>query len=96
LFYPVIHAFICKNFLILKPFYRWILPNLPRVYAGKLPSDVFFVLGDSAASEFYVPTFRNSVKDGVPKRRHLKFRRRGVTQNKDYNVQNTAKVLNQE
>jgi len=31
-------------------------------------------------------------KDSVPKRRHIKFRRRGITQKKTYNIQNTAKV----
>jgi len=34
--------------------------------------------------------------DSVPKRRHIKFRRREVTINKQCNIQNTAKVLNQE
>jgi len=29
-------------------------------------------------------------------RRHIKFRRRGITQKKTYNIQNTAKVWNQE
>jgi hypothetical protein len=28
----------------------------------------------------------------VPKRRHIKFRRRGITQKKAYNIQNTAKL----
>jgi len=32
----------------------------------------------------------------VPKRRHIKFRRRGITQKKAYNIQDTAKVWNQE
>jgi hypothetical protein len=32
----------------------------------------------------------------VPKRRHTKFRRWGITQKKTYNIQNTAKVWNQE
>jgi hypothetical protein len=36
------------------------------------------------------------MEQSVPKRRHIKFRRRGITQKKTYNVQNTAKVLNQE
>jgi len=31
----------------------------------------------------------------VPKRRHIKFRRRGITQKKPHNIQNTAKVWNQ-
>jgi len=30
----------------------------------------------------------------VPKRRHIKFRRRGITQKKEYNIQDTAKVWN--
>jgi hypothetical protein len=30
--------------------------------------------------------------DSVPKRRHIKFRRRGITQKKAYSIQNTAKV----
>jgi len=30
----------------------------------------------------------------VPKRRHIKFRRRGITQKKVYNIQNRANVLN--
>jgi len=29
---------------------------------------------------------------GVPKRRHINFRRRGITQKKAYNIQYTAKV----
>ena len=34
-------------------------------------------------------------RQSVPKRRHIKFRRRGITQKKSYNIQNTAKVWNQ-
>ena len=33
-------------------------------------------------------------RHSVPKRRHIKFRRRGITQKKKYNIQNTAKVWN--
>jgi len=57
------------------------------------------VLCFSPASEFYMPTFRNTSVpsssagtpgtpiclrrwDSVPKRRHIKFRRRGITQKK--------------
>ena len=35
-------------------------------------------------------------RQSVPKCRHIKFRRRGITQKKTYNIQNTAKVWNQE
>jgi hypothetical protein len=34
-------------------------------------------------------------RQSVPKRRHIQFRRRGITQKKTYNIQNTAKVWNQ-
>ena len=62
---------------------------------------VCFILGNSPASEFYVPTFRNTLfhlcrpmkmEQSVPKRRHITFRRRGITQKKAYNIRNTAKV----
>jgi hypothetical protein len=32
------------------------------------------------------------MEQGVPKHQHIKFRRRGITQKKGYNIQNTAKV----
>jgi len=35
------------------------------------------------------------MEQSVPKRRHIKFRRRGITQKETYNIQNTAKVWNQ-
>jgi len=75
---------------------------------------VSFLLGNSPASEFYMPTYReHSVQPSyagryedilhtylayedeivsVPKRRRIKFRRRGITQKKGYNIPNTAKV----
>jgi len=72
------------------------------------------LLGDSPASEFYMPTFRDTLlhlhrqvhapstylpvkmEQSVPKRRHIKFRRREIAQKKAYNIQDTAKVWNQE
>jgi hypothetical protein len=36
------------------------------------------------------------MEQSVPKRQHIKFRRRGITQKKTYNIQNMAKVWNQE
>ena len=36
------------------------------------------------------------MEQSVPKRRHIKFRSRGITQRKQCNIQNTAKVWNQE
>jgi len=43
-------------------------------------------------------SYLSAYKDGtgsVPKRRHIKFRRWGVTQKKAQNIRNTAKVWNQ-
>ena len=45
--------------------------------------------------EFYNYLWRWK-RQSVPKRRHIKFGRRGITQKKTYNIQNTAKVWNQE
>ena len=36
------------------------------------------------------------VPDSVPKRRHIKFRRREITQKKEYNIHNMAIFGNQE
>ena len=63
---------------------------------------VFLLLGDSMVSEFYIPTFRNTLfrlhrltqtmrmGQSVPKRRHITFRRQGITQKKEHSIQNTA------
>ena len=56
-----------------------------------------FLLGTSPASEFCMPTFRNTVcsifiglwrwnRQSVPKCWHIKFRRKGITQKKAYNI----------
>jgi len=39
---------------------------------------------------------RMKTEQSVPKRRHIKFRTRGITQKKAYNIQNKKKVWNQE
>ena len=58
---------------------------------GKLFFVVCYLLGNSPASEFYMQTFRNT--RSVPSSeasRHIKFRGRGITQKKIYNIQKTA------
>jgi hypothetical protein len=45
---------------------------------------VYFLLGNSPGSEVYMAKFRN--RQSVPKRRHINFRRRGITQKKAYNI----------
>ena len=58
---------------------------------------VCFLLGYSPVSEFYMPTFWNTLdvpfsqapmklEQSVPKHWHIKFRRRGITQKKAYNI----------
>jgi hypothetical protein len=39
---------------------------------------------------------KNKMKQSITKRRYIKFQRQGITQKKEYNIQNRAKVLNQE
>jgi hypothetical protein len=44
----------------------------------------------------YLPTYLwRWNRQSVPKLRHIKFRRRGITHKKAYSIQNTAKVWNQ-
>jgi len=52
-----------------------LISNFPRVLNA-----VYFLLGDSPVSEFYVSTSPNALS--VPKRSHIKSRRRRITQNK--------------
>jgi hypothetical protein len=61
----------------------------PRVFV------VCFLLRNSPASEFYMPTFRNTLFH-LHRWIGIKFRCGGITQKKEYNIQNTAKVWNQE
>jgi len=60
------------------------------------------------ASEFYMPTFRNSLlhkflptppkkmKQGVPKLRNIKFRIRGITQKKENDILKKTNIWNRE
>jgi len=79
----------------------------PGLHEDSIVLVVLFLLGDSPPSEFYVPTFRNTVcyifighvntiyedgTDSVPKFQHIKFRKRGITQKNEYTIRNTAKV----
>jgi hypothetical protein len=43
----------------------------------------------------HLPAYEDGT-DSVPKSRHIKFRRRGITQKKTYNINNTAKVWNKD
>ena len=87
--------------------YLWFFSSSSQTYGDT----VFFILGDSPASKFYMPRFRSTLSvpssyvlcslfwgviprrlnftcrrfgsDSVSKRRHIKFRSLGITQNKD-------------
>ena len=77
----------------------FLIKNLRRVR-----NVIFFLLGDSPASEFYVRTFRNTLfhihrrcksmktEQSVPKRRQIKFRCWGITQKKEYNIKALAYI----
>ena len=43
----------------------------------------------------YVKDMPMKTEQSVPKRRHIKFRRQGITQQEAYNIQYTAKVWNE-
>jgi len=45
----------------------------------------------SGVSRLFLLTPPIKMEQNVPKRRHVKFRRRVITQEKEYNIQNTAK-----
>jgi hypothetical protein len=57
-------------------------------------------LGNFSASEFYILHTPTCLwvwnRQSAPKRRNIKFRCRGNTRKKAYNIQNTAKVWNHE
>jgi hypothetical protein len=70
---------------------------------------ICFLLVNFPASEFYMPTFQNTLfhlhrpihlwrwnRESVTKYQHIKFRYWGISQKKAYNIQNTVKVWNQE
>ena len=70
-------------------FNKWIWEAWSGVFCCCMPSS-----GNSPASEFYMPTFRNTLlhlhrQAGAPNCR-------GITQKRAYYIQNTAKVWNQE
>ena len=53
-----------------------------------------FLLGNSPVSEYYIldTYLPMNMEQSVPKRRHIKFRGRGITQKKAYSIQDTVKV----
>jgi len=103
--------FLQVELLLSPIIYKCLLKALCPVRRLYKTCEVFFLLADSTAPESYVPTFRDTLfhlhrwcclhrrwswkRQSVPKRRDIKFSLRGITQKKEYNNQNTKKVLNQ-
>ena len=84
-------------------------PSGPHLLNSYGRNSICFLLRNSSASEFFMPTFQNTLsvpssqagrydyppmkmEQSVPKRWRIKFRSRGITQKKVYDIQNTAKV----
>jgi len=74
-----------------------------RVYGKSFGSGYFqaklFLYKYSNILKLSHPSYLSAYEDGtnsVPKRRHIKFRRRGITQKKAHKIQNTSNVINQE
>jgi hypothetical protein len=99
--------FICRRFgtFCLFHLHRQVGVRMTRfeicwgIHTGKglaqaIPSQTFSRMNtltflNPSHSYTYLPM---KMEQSVPKRRHIKFRRRGITQKKAYNVQNKAKV----
>jgi len=56
---------------------------------------LFHIHRQVGACNTHLPAYEDGT-DSVPKRRHINFRRRGITQKKAYNIQHKAKVWNQD
>ena len=76
----------------------WVIPGVWILYADVSEHSVPSSQAGRCVWKFpHTPTcLWRWNRQSVPKRRHIKFRRRGITQKKSYNIQNTAKVWNQE
>ena len=63
----------------------WVIPRHPKFMCRRF---------ETLCSIFISRPMK--MEQSVPKRRHIHFRRRGITQKKAYNIQNTAKAWNHE
>jgi hypothetical protein len=64
---------------------------LLSIYATETSVSVCCTFCQITINSSYLPTSEDGT-DSVPKHWHIKFRRRGITQKKAYNIQNMAKV----
>ena len=110
IWFSLLHAFFwvisrCLNF-ICRTFRNtsvlWTAPNLSPSFllAHAIFEPNLSLYKHSNFSEiqsYFIPTclWRWNIQS-VPKRRHIKFRRRGIAHKRAYNIQNTATIWNQE
>jgi len=71
----------------------WVIPRRLNFIFQRFGTLCLFHLHRRIGIHTYTPM---KMEHSVPKRRHIKFRCRGITKKKAYNIQNTAKVWNQE
>jgi hypothetical protein len=72
------------------------LPVTPSDWPRIRMIQTFTYINTLAVSSQLFVLFKRHMKieQSGPKRRHIKFRRRGVTKKKEYNIHNTAKAWN--
>ena len=80
--------FICRRFRRLSLSFHWLRPFSSQAFFPPVNTSTFLKLSHSTSIRLW-----RWNRQSVPKRRHIKFRRRGITQKKGYNIQNTEKIL---
>ena len=68
----------------------WVIPQCLNFVCRRFGTLCLFHLHGQVGAE-HQPAYEDGT-DSVPKRRHIKFRPRGITQKKAYNIQTTEKV----
>jgi len=85
-----------RNCIIIKVIFLysffWVVPR-PQNFVCQSFGTLCFSIFIGGVSRKSLPAYTT---DSVPKRRHIKFRRRGILQKKEYKVRNMTKVWNQE
>jgi hypothetical protein len=73
----------------------WVIPRCLNFICQHFGTHCLFHIHKQVGmkNSSYLPAFEDGTHS-VLKCRHIKFRRRGITQKKAHNIQNTMKVLN--
>jgi len=83
------------SLLLLYAFF-WALPRRRNFICRRFGTFCLFHLHRQVGMKFLYTYLHMKMEQSVPKRRHIKFRHRGITQQKAYKIQNTTKIWNQE